>query len=361
MVTEELPPQFARLAYRTLEKHASKREASEYWRTLYELGVRNGNLLPADELFTAKHVSLQNWVGIIQIGLDTAVLGQEFSILHARDCRIEAMGMISGVMMTAQNPRAHLTVLEAYGPVLEPNSNMSVGQCKGGMFLTVNYPHLSGEVGRVFCEAGVMMWEDYLERVTGYQGHEKQVVTFHYPAVAGAAKVKENFFSDVYFDQNLSIGASGWTVHIPDSLLDTPNPHYNSLTNKAAIEALLQLVEYKARKKAEASGTDKPYTYQAREAMMGAVAIPSQAKIADFQQVTPRALQNRLKAEGTTYQEIRDEVEIEKCKALLMGGKSVPQIAAKLGVAAESLHRKFKKLTGVTPKTFSVNNRMQTK
>lgn len=360
-VAEELPPQFARLAYRTLEKRAATGEVKEHWMSLYEQGVRNGNLLPVDELFTARYISLQNWVGIIQLGLDPDVLGQGFSLLHALECKIEAMGMISAVMMTAQNPRAHLTVLEAYGPVLEPNSNMSVGACQGGMYLTVNYPHIHGDVGRVFCEAGVAMWEDYLDRVTGYQGHVKQELTFHYSAPPNAAKVNEAFWSDVHFDQHLSIGASGWTVEIPDELLDTPNPHYNIITNQAATEALLQLVEYKARKKAEALGTDTPYTYQAREAMMGAVAIPSQAKIAGFQGVTPRALQNRLKAEGTTYQEIRDDVEIEKCKALLLGGKSVPQIAATLGVASESLHRKFKKVTGVTPKTFYANSRIGTK
>lgn len=360
-IVERFPPQWARLAYRTLEKHASVGDVNEYWLSLYEQGVRNGTLLPKDELFAAKTIPLQNWVGILQIGLDPGVLGQDFSLLHAQDCKIEAMGMVAGVMMTAVNVRAHLSVLEAYGPILERSSNISVGSCKGGMYLTVNYPHLTGDLGRTFCEAGVAMWEDYLERVSGYRGVERQVVRFHYPPPVNAANINETFFSDVYFDPSLAIGASGWTVEIPDELLDTPNPHYNSITNDAAIKALLELVEYEARKRAKASGLDAPYTIQAREAMMGSVTIPSQAKIAQYQQVTPRALQNRLKSEGTTYQKIRDGVEIEKCKALLLNGKTVPQIAATLGVAAESLHRKFKKITGVTPKNFLTKSRGETK
>lgn len=356
---EDLPPQFARLAYRTLEKYAASGEAKKNWTDMYEHGVKVGTLLPEEELFTARSVEFPNWAGILQIGLDPSVLGQKFSLLHATDCRIEGMGMLAGVMMTAQNCRAHLNVLEAHGPMLEPNSTISIDRIKGGMSLTVNYPHISGDIGRVFCESGFHMWEDYLVRATGWMGQSKQVVTFHYAAPTNASDVNETFFSDVFFDPALSIGASGWTVQIPDSLLDHPNPHYNAVVNKTAVEALLAIAESRARKRAEADGTAQPFTYQAREAMFNAVSIPSQAKIAQFQGVTPRALQNRLKSEGTTYQMLRDDVEIEKCKGMLLVGKSVPHIAGVLGVSAESLHRKFKKITGSTPKNFAMLNQIE--
>lgn len=350
----EAPPQWARLAFRTIEKNCTG-QSLKVFNKLYEAAQKEGKVPSVHELFTARFVTSECWLTMFQLGMHPDVLGHAFTVLHARDCKIEAMGMIAAVMISARTCREHMAVLEAYGPVLEPNSTMSVTKAKGGLYFTVNYPHITGITGEVFCNAGVYMLEDYLRRAAGWVGHAVSKVTFHYTAPANAVDVRNLLWAEAHFDPTASVDASdgaGWTYFIPDVLLDAPNPHYNALTNEAAIKALEQLAAYRGRKAAEAQNDVNLYSFQARQTMMAAISLPSQQKVAEAQGITTRALQKRLDSEGTNFQEIRDSVFLEKTKALLQGGKTSVDVARILQMSEEQVRRKFKAMEGATVRQF---------
>jgi AraC-like DNA-binding protein len=76
--------------------------------------------------------------------------------------------------------------------------------------------------------------------------------------------------------------------------------------------------------------------------------------IADEFCLSPRTLQRKLVAEGTSYQNIVDEIRLDMAKQLLNDSKiAIQDIAYNLGFSdSGSFHRRFKQWTGKTPGEF---------
>jgi transcriptional regulator GlxA family with amidase domain len=78
------------------------------------------------------------------------------------------------------------------------------------------------------------------------------------------------------------------------------------------------------------------------------------AAVAERVVVSPRTLQRRLRADGTTLRRIVGEVRVELARELLMAdGLTVEAVATRLGFHdAASFRRAFKRSTGTTPGGF---------
>ena len=63
-------------------------------------------------------------------------------------------------------------------------------------------------------------------------------------------------------------------------------------------------------------------------------------------------MQQHLKDEGSSWQELMDEETINRTKVSLSGGLSVEAAAEQLGISASNLRRRFKSITGQTPKQY---------
>ncbi len=76
--------------------------------------------------------------------------------------------------------------------------------------------------------------------------------------------------------------------------------------------------------------------------------------IADEFCLSPRTLQRKLVAEGTSYQDIVDEIRLDMAKQLLSDSKiAIQDIAYNLGFSdSGSFHRRFKQWTRQTPREF---------
>ncbi len=73
--------------------------------------------------------------------------------------------------------------------------------------------------------------------------------------------------------------------------------------------------------------------------------------------VSPRTLQRRLRDEGTSHQELLDEVRKELSKRYLMEPElAICEVAYLLGFSEPSaFHRAFRRWTGITPKAFRIS------
>lgn len=82
--------------------------------------------------------------------------------------------------------------------------------------------------------------------------------------------------------------------------------------------------------------------------------LPQLADIVQFLHVSPRTLQRKLQEEGTSFQQIFDDVKLELATGMLKKPTlTVNEIAYKLGYAEPSVFRRaFKKWTGMSPKTY---------
>jgi AraC-like DNA-binding protein len=79
--------------------------------------------------------------------------------------------------------------------------------------------------------------------------------------------------------------------------------------------------------------------------------FPSVVEMAQYMHMSVRTLRRRLKDEGTTYQEFKDQTRREAAQQLLSRPElKINAIAAMLGFDEPSaFHRSFKKWTGNTP------------
>ncbi len=79
--------------------------------------------------------------------------------------------------------------------------------------------------------------------------------------------------------------------------------------------------------------------------------------IADEFGLSPRTLQRKLVAEGTSYQQLSDEIRLDMAKQFLSDSKlAIQDIAYNLGFSdSGSFHRRFKQWTGQTPGEFRAN------
>lgn len=82
--------------------------------------------------------------------------------------------------------------------------------------------------------------------------------------------------------------------------------------------------------------------------------LPQLNDIVQYLYVSPRTLQRKLQEEGTSFQQIFDDVKLELATGMLKNPDlTVNEIAYKLGYAEPSVFRRaFKKWTGVTPTAY---------
>ncbi|BFU47636.1 AraC family transcriptional regulator [Krasilnikovia sp. MM14-A1004] len=82
--------------------------------------------------------------------------------------------------------------------------------------------------------------------------------------------------------------------------------------------------------------------------------LPSLDEVAASLSVSPPTLRRQLAAEGTSFQQVRDQLRRDVAVAGLVGGRiSIEQLSAQLGFSEPSaFHRAFKRWTGSTPRSY---------
>jgi AraC-like DNA-binding protein len=82
--------------------------------------------------------------------------------------------------------------------------------------------------------------------------------------------------------------------------------------------------------------------------------LPTESELADRLSVSPQTLRRRLAAEGTSFQQIRDQMRRDHAIAALAEGRTpIERISEQLGFSEPSaFHRAFKRWTGSTPRAY---------
>ena len=104
------------------------------------------------------------------------------------------------------------------------------------------------------------------------------------------------------------------------------------------------------------SGQSDSYVSQIRGMIKGQVhdQFPEFEAVADSLHLTPITLRRRLRAEGSTYQQIKDDIRRDSAIYNLSRGKmSIEEVAESGGFTeSTSFYRAFKRWTGVTPRDY---------
>ncbi|MFJ3878480.1 AraC family transcriptional regulator [Streptomyces sp. NPDC090077] len=90
--------------------------------------------------------------------------------------------------------------------------------------------------------------------------------------------------------------------------------------------------------------------------LRGSPRLPELGEVAARLAVSPATLRRRLRQEGTSFQQLKDEVRRDAAIAgLAEGGEPIAELAARLGFSEDTaFHRAFRRWTGTTPGAYRI-------
>jgi AraC-like DNA-binding protein len=166
-------------------------------------------------------------------------------------------------------------------------------------------------------------------------------VSFRFPA-PGYAQHYERFYG-----VKPSFNCAANVLALDRARLERPLPQAN--------EHVLRLAEEHCRKLLETGRLRTGLTSRVRDRLEARLRqMPDMEEVANDLHMTPRTLRRRLRDEGTSFVELRDEVRMTLAEELLAGPRlSMEQLAERLGYAdATSFVNAFKRCRGRTPHNF---------
>lgn len=257
--------------------------------------------------------------------------------------RINNHGIVGYAAMNSGSVRQVVELLERFIP-LRINLVMVSHQVKG-QFLNLQIRELLplGEVGPFLLSAVVVAVKNILDFITLGSCHVAEA-SFTFPETFDRELVDSLLRCPVRYRQNwtgLSLPLKG--VDLP---LRTADPTAYEHAEKLCERELQNMV------------ADASVSARVRRLMLAKqVNFPSLAVTARILHMTPRTLHRRLQDEGTSFQEILDEVRYSLAMEYLKSqDMTIQELAYTLGYGdTANFRRAFKRWTGVAPSCFREN------
>jgi AraC-like DNA-binding protein len=356
------PALYARLIYRICERNLRGENLDGFY-AAYEAGVERGDLLRYDALFNKAWIDEKYWLNIILLSLQDDMMGARMPMMMAPYHKVEAAGPVAAMMMTAPSIRGFIEPMCRYQPALDPGLIMGIEPIAGGVRVIAHYDGLEGEVAQCFVYSGLYMLEDAMMRVAIWEGDPKPIITVKAPQPSYHQDIRSMYHSNVIWDKDPKRAGSGWTIDIPDELLDIPNYAANSAIHAVTCQTLEEIIRSRAAIVAdalEAGEVGGQQTELVRTTLSTALTLLNQAQVAKRVKCEPRTLQKRLKREGTSWAELAEEEFGKRARPAVLSTESSKDIAERMGMTESNFFRKFRKLTGETPKQWLLSQQDRT-
>ena len=356
------PSHFARLLYRVIEKNLD----GDNLRHMYEqhhLAEQADELLPFDQLFSKLFIDEKYWLNLLVFAHRPDVLGARTPIILAPYHKVESAGPVGALIMSAPSVRGFIEPMCRYQPALDPTLIMGSEVIKGGMRLTVHYDGLEGEIGQAFIYGGMCILEDAIKRMTLWEGGIQPTITVDAPQPHYYADLRNLYYSKIRWDGDQRRPGSGWSIEIPDELLDIPN----FCSNPAIMESVMRDLDAQLKMRAalvaesvESGETGGPQTELVRSMLTTSLTLMSQAQVSDLTKCEPRTLQKRLQKEGTSWSQLITDEFMRRAEPAVVRGEPCKDLAARMGMTESNFYRKFQKLYGATPKQWLLSQQERT-
>jgi AraC-like DNA-binding protein len=343
--------------YRIIEKNLSGDKLEEFYIS-YKQGVEQDELLDAGTLFSKIFIDERYWLNILLLALRDDMIGARMAVLMAPYHKTETAGPVAAMMLTAPNIRSFIEPMVRYQPALDPTLIMGREEIPGGLRLIAHYDGIEGEVGQCFIYSGIYMLEDAMQRMSLWDGEPTPIMTVKAPQPTYFQDVRNLFYSKVFWEPDEKKPGLGWSIDIPDELLDVPNYLANGKVHQDSCRALEYIIKSRASwvadavEKGDVGGTQ---TELVRSTLMTALTLLSQAQMSERVKCEPRTLQKRLQKEGSSWSELITEEFMRRAEPSLLRDMGSKQLAEELGMTESNFYRKFQKLYGATPKEWLVS------
>lgn len=324
---ETISPVYARLVLREVEQHEI--DASP----LFE-----GTALNREELLRGGDIALPDFLHILQTG-NRLLETEELGFLLGRKTHVFAMAPIGPGMAVAPSLRQGLQLLENFTRLHATYIDVNARSTLRGLSVSILYGQETGYAERLHTETAMMLLQQYVETLAGEPVHDV-VYRFAMPEPGNVSDYRNALHGPIVFD------AGADEVDIPQRRLDMPSPYYHAgLWQQAQISLARTLSEQSSRH-------SKPYTQHVATLLdTSEPPLPAVGEVAFGLHVSVRTLNRHLKAENTTYRQLKSQSLARRAKLYLAESNlSVEAIAEALGYQdAANFRRAFRRSAGRSP------------
>ena len=242
-------------------------------------------------------------------------------------------------MAVAPSLRQGLQLLESFTRLHATYVDVNARSTLRGLTVSILYGQETGQAERLHTEAAMMLLQQYVETLAG--DTVKDVVYRFAMRKPGNVRVYEDALHGP-----LVFEAAADEVDIPQHWLDMPSPyHHAGLWQQAQISLAQNLNAQRNRRKT-------PYTQHVATLLdTSEPPLPGLSEVAFGLHVSVRTLNRHLKAENTTYRQLKSQALANRAKLYLRESRlSVEAIAETLGYQdAANFRRAFRKSEGCSP------------
>ena len=322
-----ISPVYARLVLRELERRA-----------IDSAPLFDGTALTRRDLLLGGDIALEDFLHILHLGdqlLDDAPLG----FLLGQKMHVFATGPLGTGMALAPSLRAGLQLLENHTRLHATYVDISARSTLAGLTVTIHYKHDTGYAERFHTETAMMLLQQYMETLTG-----ETIQDAHYHLTISEPVNVKNYQDALH--GILSFNARLNEVDIPHKWLDLPSPFYDPQLWRQAQMSLAR--HLKEQRVSEGS----PYSQHVLTLLQTSEPpLPDLGAVAFGLHVSARTLNRRLRAENTSFRQLKSHALVSRAKLYLGDtGQSVEAIAEELGYTdAANFRRAFRKAEGCSP------------
>lgn len=299
-----------------------------------------GTTLSEELLQTSDSIALDDFNQLLENG--RAALDDELGLTIGKQVNVMTLGSVGVAAASAPTLRDGLHTIESFSRLHAAQIAVELRSNLQGANVVIHFVKDLGEVARFHAECGALLLQSYAEMVFGEKIQDAEF-RMHFERPRYADKYAGLFHSPVSF---------GWptsSIELPTRYLDAPSPYYQQ---EAWQQSQLSL-ETRLREYGSTSGHG--FSGYVRSSLRASpLPLPQLAPIAARLNVSARTLNRRLKDEGCTFRELRNNVLCEWAKRYLTDSDiSVEAIATALGYDDTSnFRRAFKNWTGDSPGSY---------
>jgi AraC-like DNA-binding protein len=324
---DTISPIYARLVLREVEQ----REIDSS--TLFERTA-----LDREELLRGGDIGLPDFLHILQTG-DRLLGNEELGFLLGRKTHVFGMGPVGSGMAVAPDLRQGLQLLENFTRLHASYIDIDARSTTRGLTVGVLYERQTGYTERIHTETAMMLLQQYVETLVGEPVRDL-VYRFAMPEPENRHDYVNALHGQLVFE------AATNEVEIPQHWLDLPSPYYHAeLWQQAQIGLARTLREQSKR-----HGT--PYTQHVTTLLATSEPpLPNLSEVAFGLHVSVRTLNRQLKAENTTFRQLKSQALASRAKLYLRESKlSVEAIGETLGYQdTANFRRAFRRSVGCSP------------
>jgi AraC-like DNA-binding protein len=297
-----------------------------------------GTALRRDELLHGGDIALADFLHVLQIG-DRLLGNEQLGFLLGRKMHVFAMGPVGSGMAVAPSLREGLQLLQSFTRLHATYIDIDARSTMRGLTVSILYEQETGYAERFHTETAVLLLQQYMETLVG-----EPVRDAEYRFAMPEPDDRQAYASALH--GRLVFGADANEVDIPQRWLDLPSPYYHAELWQQAQVGLARAL------KEQSKSAGAPYTRHISTLLnTSEPPLPNLGEVAFGLHVSVRTLNRHLKAENTTFRQLKSQALASRAKLYLLESElSVDAIGSTLGYQdTANFRRAFRKSAGCSP------------